>query len=77
MSSNATQCLNQASKTCPLITEFRDINAGIAQGDFNKATLNAGILAMTLGSGAGSSAKISTASTGATFTKVAAVSSVS
>ena len=66
---------NLGSNSCPLVTELKNVNQGIAQGDFTKASLNAGFLAMALVPGAaGASAKMNTASAGAMFTQAAAFS---
>ena len=42
----AVQNLNAGSKACPIVSECRDIAQGIAQGDLNKASYNAGVLAL-------------------------------
>ena len=34
------------SRTCPIINECRDAMQGVAKGDFSKAVLNNGLLAL-------------------------------
>ena len=62
MVTNATANLDKGSKTCPIISEFRDVRSGIAEGDPIKIAANGGILlcsAVLLGGGSGpSSAKL-------------------
>merc|ERR1712228_264045 len=46
-SNNATNNLNLGSKATPIVHECRNISEGIVNGDFAKATVNAGTLGMT------------------------------
>ena len=38
--------MNEGSKTCPIVGEFRDIKEGIEDGDYLKALANGGLLAL-------------------------------
>ena len=56
---------------------MKDVTSGIANGDFKKASLNAGVMGMAYAAGAGGASKISSASgakaammTGATMSSV-------
>ena len=40
--------LEAGSKQCPVITELRDVNEGIALGDFKKVAINVGVLVLAL-----------------------------
>jgi len=46
LAKNSLQNIGDGSKSFPLISECRDVLEGIAQGDFSKIALNAGILAL-------------------------------
>jgi len=71
---NSTHSLDLGSKTCPLVTELKDMTWGIAQGDFQKGAINAGFLAMALLPGASASSKMTTASKGAMIAQASAMS---
>ena len=38
--------MNEGSKTCPIVGEFRDIKEGIEEGNHIKALANGGLLAL-------------------------------
>ena len=46
MAKNASYCFDLGSKSSPLLGECRNIEQGVALGDFKMTTLNAGVLAM-------------------------------
>ena len=46
MGTNSLLSINEAPKVCPVVHQIADINQGIAQEDFRKVMLNAGILAL-------------------------------
>ena len=75
LSRHANHNFSQGSKALPIISECRDIGSGIVNGDFQKASFNAGSLALFsvpfLTSSAGSKASITSLASGLVMSSAA------
>lgn len=60
LGNNSAHNLGTGSRACPIVSECRDVAAGISQGDFTQVALNAGVLALGAVPGGGSTAKLGT-----------------
>ena len=61
MATNGARNLDIGSKATPILSECRDVQAGIANGDFNRVNISAGILGLSALAGAGGQAAKSAA----------------
>lgn len=77
---NASNALDYGSKTCPALSECRDMAAGIASGDLNNSAFNAGLLALYCVAGAsngGMKVGINSAAASSGLAKAAALGAAS
>lgn len=59
---DAASNLDAGSRACPIVGECRDVGAGILQGDFQKAALAGGVLALDAAAVHGAAGKVGVAS---------------